>query len=70
MLSINQKTILRNLKIHIRKAAKMAIDLMRTEMKDKTHFRSQTKNLHKLVFRGGGWFSKIKVMFFELETEI
>ena len=48
----------------------MAIDLMRTEMKDKTHFRSQTKNLHKLVFRGGGWFSKIKVMFLELETEI
>lgn len=69
MLSINQKTILRNLKIHIQKA-KMAIDLMRTEMKDKTHFRSQTKNLHKLVFRGGGWFSKIKVMFLELETEI
>lgn len=69
MLSINQKTILRNLKIQIQKA-KMAIDLMRTEMKDKTHFRSQTKNLHKLVFRGGGWFSKIKVMFLELETEI
>lgn len=69
MLSINQKTILRNLKIQTQKA-KMAIDLMRTEMKDKTHFRSQTKNLHKLVFRGGGWFSKIKVMFLELETEI
>ena len=69
MLSINQKIILRNLKIQIQKA-KMAIDLMRTEMKDKTHFRSQTKNLHKLVFRGGGWFSKIKVMFLELETEI
>ena len=69
MLSVNQKTILRNLKIQIQKA-KMAIDLMRTEMKDKTHFRSQTKNLHKLVFRGGGWFSKIKVMFLELETEI
>ena len=43
---------------------------MSTEMKDKTHFRSQTKNLHKLGFRGGGWFSKIKVMFLELETEI
>ena len=69
MLSVNQKTILRNLKIQIQKA-KMAIDLMRTEMKDKTHFRSQTKNLHKRVFRGGGWFSKIKVMFLELETEI
>ena len=69
MLSINQKTILRNLKIQIQNA-KMAIDLMRTEMKDKTHFRSQTKNLHKLVFRGGGWFSKIKLMFLELESEI
>ena len=68
MLSINQKTILRNLKIHIQKA-KMAIDLMRTELKDKTHFRSQTKNSHKRVFRGGG-VSKIKVMFLELETEI
>ena len=53
MLSINQKTILRNLKIKYVKR-KWQIDRMSTEMKDKTHFRSQTKNKHKLVFRGGG----------------